>query len=120
MIPQMGTTLLSFGSDFTVAVISKSPGTGDSQFEIQETFEQMRRIHGTKIPTPPQKLDYIVDGMWKWIYWDFYTTETDLNLDDMLMDKKGLQYRIMAMERWEEAGFRIYTLQQQTPAGGIQ
>lgn len=119
MIPQMGTALLGMGKTFMAGIVSKSPGTGDGQFEIQESFSQMRKVYGTRIPTPPQKLDYITEGMWKWIYWDFYSADTSLKLDDILQDSFGMQYRIMYVVDWNDSGFKIYTLQQVPIAGGM-
>lgn len=86
-------------------------------YELVETNDVVDTFEANIQPVPSQKLRILAEGERDWKFWSARTAKK-LKLDDIVAEPAGLQYRVVDLEDWEEAGFFRYLLAEQPPQGG--
>ncbi len=66
-------------------------------------------FQGVLQPLPERKLLIKPEGQRLWKWWRFWTT-MELALDDVIVDKSGKRYRVMADQDWSSGNYREYQL----------
>jgi hypothetical protein len=77
--------------------------------EAIETPSNQIVFDGVLQPLSPRLLWIKPEGERKWKWWTLFTAQ-DLDLDNILQDEQGLQYRVMKEWDWRSADFQEYEI----------
>ena len=105
--PDMSEVVDSFSETIKFACIGKSI----DDFEIVEKTKDVVEFEGVMQPIPARKLAIKPEGQRSWKWWTLWT-ETLLNLDDVVRDEDGRQYRVMTQSDWRRGGYLQYEIVQ--------
>lgn len=87
-----------------------------ADFEVVESSLDVIVFEGQLEPLKPQEILVKPEGQRSWKWWTLWT-ESELNLDDVVQDDSGKQYRVMAVQDWHNANYFEYQLVQAPPEG---
>ena len=105
--PDMSEVLDDFSETVSFAVIGKSV----DDFEVVEKNKDTVEFDGVLQPMPAQKIAIKSEGQRSWKWWTLWT-ENLLDLDDVMRDEEGIQYRVMSRSDWRKGGYLQYELTQ--------
>lgn len=105
--PDISEVLDDFSEPIRFAKICKTI----KDFEAVDTVKDVVEFDGVLQPLTPQKLKIKPEGQRSWKWYTLWT-ENVLQLDDVVRDEDGLQYRVMALSDWKQGGYRQYELTQ--------
>lgn len=88
-------------------VIKKIPQDGEL---FEKTIETVW-FRGVFEPLPQRMLLVKPEGQRQWIWWTLWTTQC-LDLDTIIRDKNGVEYRVMLENNWRNGGYRSYEITQ--------
>jgi hypothetical protein len=96
-----------FGDEIAFRVIKKTP----NDFEVAETVATEIHFNAVIQPMPVQQLLIKPEGQRSWKWWHLWTTQC-LDLDNIVQDQDGLQFRVMSRADWRGANYISYELVQ--------
>jgi hypothetical protein len=79
-------------------------------FQAVETKTEVR-LQGVMYSQTGQQLISKPEGQRKWNWWSLVTAY-DFNIDDIVIDDQGLEYRVVKKNDYSRAGFYEYELAQ--------
>lgn len=97
----------SFSESIKFACIGKTT----EDFEVIENTNDVIEFDGVMQPLPARKLVIKPEGQRSWKWWTLWT-ETLLNLDDVVRDDDGRQFRVMTQSDWRKGGYLEYEIAQ--------
>lgn len=106
--PNVARALSRFNTGQTFRVLKKEA----IDFELSETLKTEITFRGTMEPIPQQKLHIKPEGQRSWRWWTLWTTQ-NLNIDSVIIDRAGIQFRVMSGTDWSAAGYYEYELTQE-------
>ena len=107
MMPSLATTIFGFEETMQFAIVVKTPIDHD----IVETSKTpvLLWFEGNVQPLHQKELLVKPEGERKWKWWSLYT-DMDLEVDTIITDRNGTEYRVMASSDWSQAGYQSYQL----------
>lgn len=108
MMPQLQTVLLNWTSAVQMKVIQKKA----VDFELEEDVVAVPGIEMMITPMSPQKIARKPENERTWKFWEGWST-VRIELDAVIQDPDGLQFRVQSVHDWSQAGFFEYELVQQ-------
>lgn len=107
MMPQMQSTIFGFEETIQFQLIKKTVVDHDlvesNKIRVPLFFEgSLQSIHPRQLMIKPEG-----ERAWKWrvLYTDF-----EMDLETVIEDSTGIQYRVMTKSDWNQAGYFMYEL----------
>ena len=107
MMPSMATTIMGWEETMQFTIVNKTP----VDHELIETSKTpvILWFEGNVQPIHPKELLVKPEGERKFKWWHMFT-DMELEVDDIITDRNGNQYRVMASSDWSQAGYQDYQL----------
>ena len=108
MFPQLQSVLLGWTTPVQLRIVNKTP----ADFEVFENPIDVVVFDAMMVPMPDQKVNRKPEGLRIWKWWEVWTT-TKIELDSVVQDEEGLQFRVQSRSDWGAAGFYHYDFTEQ-------
>lgn len=97
-------------ADMTETVQFAVVGKTNADFETVETINVVIKFQGHLQPADPSRVLQIKqEGQRRWKHWEMWS-KTTLQLDWVVQDNEGRQFRVLESEDWHRGGYRQYLL----------
>ena len=110
-MPQMASVFGGWSRPTPMKVVAKTA----SDFEVDETVIKIVTIDVMLQPMKPREVARKPEGLRTWI-WKTGWTRTHVQIDTVLQDQLGVEFRVDAVTDWRDAGFFVLDLVSE-PAG---
>ena len=111
MFPQVSIVF----NNWTSTIQMKLVKTSAVDFEAQTDVLNVLTFDAVIQPMPPREIERKPEGERAWKWWKVWTT-TNLQIDSVIQDPDGVQFRIQSTQDWSQGGFYTSDVVQQ-PAG---
>lgn len=105
MIPQVSSVFLNWTEQVQMKVIQKEA----VDLELSEKTLAVVTYEAVMQPMPPQKVERKPEGLRTWKWWESWST-TELEVDTVVQDPAGVQYRVQSKQDWSQGGFFHYEM----------
>lgn len=107
MMPVLDTTIEGFSESLQFRIIVKTV----TDHEVVETSltPVVLWFDGHVQPLHDKALLVKPEGERKWKWWTLWT-DLELEVDDVIVDRNGREYRVMKDQDWSQSGFHQYQL----------
>ncbi len=106
-MPNLLRTIEHFGETLQFEIVKKTI----TDHRLVETSKVRPALYfeGTRQPVPPSKLMVKSEGERKFVWWTLYS-EVALERDWIVKDENGMNYRVMSVTNWSQAGYYQFEL----------
>lgn len=109
-MPQLGTSFFNWLSPVQMKVVQQEP----VDFEASAEVLAVPVVEMVIQPMPPRKVDRKPEGIRDWKWYEGWTTSR-VEVDAVLQDPDGLQFRVETLYDWSQGGFFHLDLVEQPP-----
>lgn len=106
--PNVAEALADWDLSVQFAIVKKTP----VDFEAEETNVDIITFRVVLEPIKPRELLVKPEGQRKWKWYTLWSG-VELQIDDIVQDPRGAQYRVMAQSDWSQAGYFQYEITQE-------
>lgn len=107
MMPNMRTAMFGLEESLQFQIVKKV--VTDHDLEESSKVIPVLWFEGVIQPLHPRDLLIKPEGQRQWKWWTL-TTDIVLELDSVIKDVRGIEFRVMSLIDWQQAGFGIYQL----------
>ena len=107
MMPNMQTSIFGFEETLQFQIVNKQVVEGD--LVESSKVRPVLWFEGALQPLHPRELLVKPEGQRKFKWWTLITDMT-LEVDTVIKDGRGIEFRVMTSNDWFEAGFHQYQL----------
>lgn len=107
MMPSMASAIMGFEETMQFTIVNKQ--VVDHEISESSKTPVILWFEGNIQPLHSKELLVKPEGERKWKWWSLFT-EMDLEVDTIIADRNGVQFRVMASNDWSQAGYQQYQL----------